>query len=268
MKSLFLIVFILVSQLASAGISSIGNGGGLGELQFIYYFNNTHQIIEICEKSPACHVTAEQSASWNQLKSEQSRLKDKVNISFEPTVAGSWSWANEKLTVSQQWLYQGQLDLLRSDAQIMIFALAIQLSHTQHLNFNKTYQQTEKTFSGLSFYNQLSTNSTNTFRFHWITLSNSENGTEHLKLFVLEDPINSYSLNNLIQLKSKDLNLNSIEVYNVSVMNSDTEITVYGSMSGYNGAIYFNQKPFKFTAGITNGNLILKDSVHLFLLLE
>lgn len=268
MKTLFLGVLIFVSQQAAAGISSIGNGGGLGELQFIYYFNNTDQIIEICEKSPACHINPEQKTSWNQLKLVLGQIKDNVNIAFEPSVVGSWSWVNGTLAISQQWLYQDHLDALRSDSEIMIFALAIQLSHTQHLDFNKTFQQTAKALSGLSFYNQSSISRTNAFRFHWITLSSSENGSENLKLFVLEDLINSYPLNSWIQLKSKDINLNSIEVYNISVINSDSEITVYGSMSGYKGPTYFNQRPFKFTATINNKNLIDKDSIQLFLSLE
>lgn len=268
MKKIVLIILTFVSLQVTAGISSIGNGGGLGELQFIYYFDNTDQIIAICERSPTCQLSSEQNVSWHQLKMQQLEFKNKVNISFVPSVANSWAWSNKILSISQKWLYQNNSDLLRSDAEIMIFALAIQLSHTQNLDFEATYEQTAKSLSGLSFYNQSSASISNAFHFHWITLSNSVSGTDCLKLFILEDSISSYSLNTLIQEKSKYININSLELYNVLVRTSDLEITVYGSVSGSSGDTYFNQRPFKFTASINEHNLIVKESIQLFLFLE
>ena len=150
----------------------------------------------------------------------------------------------------------------------MIFALAIQLSHTQHLNFEQTYQQTAKSLSGLSFYNQSSFSNSNLFAFHWITVSNTASGTDHLKLFVLEDAVNSYPLNTIIGETFTNINLNSLEVYDVSVTDSDAQITIFGSISGQNGDNFFNQRPFKLTADINNNKLILKDSIRLFLYLE
>ena len=286
MKYLIVSILTWISLPGAAGISSIGNGGGLGELQFMYYFNNADQIITICESSPTCQLSPEQSASWNKLKLRSTDLKNKVTISFVPSIpfvptatfgspvsnssteSQSWVWSGNNLIVSQQWLYQKNLDQLRSDDQILIFALAIQLSHTQNLNFETTYKQTAKSLSGFSFYNQYIASASNAFRFHWITVSNSLNGTNHLKLFVLEDAKNSYALNDLIQEKFKSIKVNSLEVYNVLVADSDFQITVYGFLSGYNGTDYFNQRPFKFTANLNSQNLILRDSIQLLLFLE
>ena len=263
MKKFILSILMFVSLQSTAGVRSVGNGGGLGELQFIYYFNMVDQIIAICEKTPSCQQTPEQKISWQQLKNDSVRLKNNINISFQPAVDQSWSWTNTTLLVSQQWLYQSQLDQLRPDAEIMIFALAIQLSHTQNLDFQETYGQTAKSLSGLSFYKQSSTSSSGEFQFHWISLSN-----QSLKLFILEDSVNSYSLNDLIQSKFKNINLHSLELYNVIVINSDSQINVYGSISGLNGEILFNQRPFKITANISTRHHILKESIQLFLFLE
>ncbi len=268
MKKLVLCLLFVASIQLHAGISSIGNGGGLGELQFIYYFNNTNQIIEICERSPSCKLSTEQKSSWNQLKQQQPNRANNVNISFEPDLTHIWEWSNDTLSISQQWLYQNKLDFLRPDADIMILALSVQLAHSHALDFNSIYEQTAKSLSGLGFYKQSTVAPNGVFLFHWVTFSNNADSTDNLKLFVLEDQTNSYTLNDLFLQKYKYLNLNSLDVYNVSVTNSETQVTVYGSISGRNNGNYFNQRPFKFAATINREGLIEKDSVQLFLFLE
>ena len=92
MRNLFLsfVTVLFLVPLSRAGVSSVGNGGGLAELEFIFYFNNSDKIVNYCLAAEnSCHLTLEQSRVWKQLqrtvkKFQSSYTVDLISESSQP----------------------------------------------------------------------------------------------------------------------------------------------------------------------------------------
>lgn len=244
-KIVFLILgfFIFFHGFANAGVNSVGNGGGLAELEFIFYFNNTTQIIDFClqSKTQECKISTEQKKQWENLQLELT--KHLINDSIDFTSEGDqpWKLQKEKLIINSQFLYNKDGSMM-SESDVIAFALAVQFNL---LNLNYLYSfkdlliATKSSLAGFQF----SKRTTELYLdhriyFHQINVSNKE---KNLSLFAIEEPNQSIQLNEIMQKQQPDFDVNAAEFNQVSGLIKSDKVMFYGLTSSrhFRLEIYF-----------------------------
>jgi hypothetical protein len=258
--SLFVIALFFFSLNIRAGITSLGNGGGLAELQFIYFFKNSDQIVNICKLTPNCVLTASQLNNFENLKNMRHSIQNDIQIEFRSDLNSDWVWNKNLLQISQNWLYSSPSLKVRSDIEIMSFAIVTQLSHYLNLNFDQSLYEIYSSFKNLNFYKRTVKSDNGIYSFHSIEIS-QKNIT--LNLFVIEDQVNSFSLNSLFEKKMPLLNFSTVELYNVTVYNYQSTLTIFGTLSGIHHETKLDQVPFKITAQTDQAQHIQQNTLEL-----
>lgn len=123
--SLFLSLLISIS--VNAGISNIGNGGGLAEMRVIYLHQNLDRFLRIClTANNVCQLSNQTRSEWQNLVQRQVKDGSYYVISFVPTLSmqSGYKVEDTQLTIASQSLYIG-LEIPKQFGELLAYVIAV-----------------------------------------------------------------------------------------------------------------------------------------------
>ena len=122
--SLFLMFLISLSSFA--GVSSVGNGGGLSEMHFIYFFQNSRPFLISLQQHEIVKKSESLQKDFSKLLSGLALIQKESHLTFSSDLGGlPFQIKSTEITVSSQQLYDGEN--LRPLPMILSRAFALQM---------------------------------------------------------------------------------------------------------------------------------------------
>lgn len=241
-KIISVIVFsiFLGFQFSKAGVNSVGAGGGLAELEFLFLFNNSQQVLNLClqPENSICQLSASQKQSWEKLSQNVKQLQDQYTVVYDSEGSEVWRLNSNQLILNSKFLYD-ENGLPQTEAKILSLAVAIQLNLlAPDKNIHQLWNETSSSLQAFRFEKQTtSARLSQDIHFHRIHLSNKQ---QSLLMYVLEDAKKSIILNELIQSQLPDVSLNQLNLNQISSVIRPEKVIFYG--------LAFNGRRFKLEA--------------------
>lgn len=189
----------LVAVSAMAGVSSVGNGGGLSEMHFLYFLQNSKPFLISLQKHEVVQGSVSLQKEMSELLKKLSFIQKEHRVTFSSDLGDQpFHMTSEEISVASQLLYDGEmprpLPLVISRALTLQMVLALKQSE-RYFEYVQVFDQM---LQGLKFEHELTPfgfSSTllrvSDLRFEW------ENRKQ--RILSLEDVEHTYDLSELLQ---------------------------------------------------------------------
>lgn len=217
--------FLIFGSYVKAGVNSVGNGGGLAELEFIFYFNNTNKIVEFCLE---CKISSEQKKQWEKLQTELSQKPNNYSIDFTSEGDQPWKLQKENLVINSRFLYNTDGSVM-SQSDIIALALAVQFD-LLNLNYLDNFKDLLSSIKSNLVDFQFNKRSAELYLDHEIYFHQIDvgNKVKNLSLFVIEEPSQAIQLNEIMQKQQPTFNVNTAQFNQVLGLIKPDKVIFYG----------------------------------------
>ena len=231
--SVFIVTSLFLTLSTHAGVGSVGHGGGLSEMKFIYLFQNSNQWIQLClQKSDLCALSSTDKNIFTAL-SEKNEWFSQFDILFKPDMT---SFYTESMVNGQRTLTIKSNDLLKNDQpqsllQLLARVLAVQsdlISASSDLD--QQIAKFESIYSNFTFDDQSFVHAAgqNEYKLHFFQTTKLDKA---LSFILLEDNIKTISLDEVFKVKYPQIDLYSLAIQQIQFTEQGGRYWIFGSMS-------------------------------------
>lgn len=239
----------------------IGNGGGLTELQFIYFYKNSERFINHClQTNNPCQISPSTLSDWKKITLNQSEYFQ-TKIEFVNTSINNlgFEYQDLKLILNRQLIYKN-LTTAKENYQVLALAIAIQQFFLNELiDFNTILQNAERALKNLKFeeISNQAFNSQSLLRINQMTVMDSS--SKHI-LISIEDKNKSLDMSELISQKLICGNIHEVQFSNWKSELGRNKVYFHGKAT-LNCSSEISRFKIRIQADLDSNDLLIPETV-------